>query len=454
MKIKYLLFIATSLIVLISCDTNSKSENLDFIKKEQIKPIENLNTSSINLLPSISGNDRIYFVNRNGNDPFSTFRVSTSITEALKNIEDDMEYYSSLDNPFSYKDVTLIIQAGIYGTESNETYPLVFPENIHIKGEGNVTIQNLDYLDGSMDNDIMNLLNIIFATEYDPLIILGDNTIVDFLTINAGDGIGVLIENNASAVLKKSTILNSKIGIRTKDNSSIVIMSSKINSNYIGIETGDTSKAIIKGVKIFDNQIGIRSLQSSKLQFIDKNSISNNKNCGLYDKGVGFDLILSDQIEWEVPIVYDICQGGVSIASEKNRNIIFQTVYDNIKLFSNVAEINLTYPAHKSSVTTTTPNIKWIPTPDNINTTVVIFNSLPIVNKNKIINKEDVVWYWDSNSNTKNIGNLKYSDGVSKGSLLNGKGYYYVVMEKDKSQTKVTAASPVYFFTINGNYTK
>ena len=454
MKIRFAFFITISLIIFTACESNSKSKNIDFINKENTNHIENLDVSDSMLLPSTLGDDRVYYVNRNGDDPHNTFQVYRSITEALKNIVADINYSSMLDNPFSYKDVTLIIQEGIYGEESNETYPLIFPENMKIKGEGNVIIKNLDYLLLNIDKDVTTLLHIIFANDYEPLIILKNNVILDSVNLYAGDGIGVMIENNNSAILKNSNIFKSEIGIKTKDNSKIVMMNSDIYDNVIGIEVSDNSEANIKGVKIFNNQIGLKTLQSSKLQFADKNLIKENTLCGLYDKGIGNDLVLSDQIEWDVPYVYDDCQNGVSIASDKNRNIIFQFLPEYIKLFSNVPEVGLIYPKHNSSITTTSPNIKWTPTPDNINTRVIIMNSLPIVNNNQIINIEDTVWYWDSASNPRKLGNVSYADGQFKGKLLNGKGYYYVVLEMNKAQTKVTAASLVNFFTVVGTYTK
>ena len=81
-------------------------------------------------------------------------------------------------------------------------------------------------------------------------------------------------------------------------------------------------------------------------------------------------------------------------------------------------------------------------------------NSLPIVNNNQIINIEDTVWYWDSTSDPKKLGSVSYSDGRFKGKLINGKGYYYVVLEMNKSKTEVTAASPINFFTVIGDYFK
>lgn len=439
--------------IFISCDSNKKSNNLDFINNEQATPAKTIDANNTIFLPSTFGNDRIYYVNRNGDDPHSTFRVSTSITRALKNIAEEMDFNDLLD-PFTYEDVTLIIQEGIYGEETNETFPINFPANMKIVGEGNVTIENLGYLLNKSDNDdeIMNLLNFLLGIEYEPLIKLGNNTILDSINLYAGNGVGILVENNASAILKNSTVLNSKIGIRTKDNAQIIIMNSNLRQNTVGIEASEHSQVTLKGVKILYNAIGLKTLQSSKLQFVDKNRIAHNGLCGLYDKGIGDDLILSDQIEWNVSKIYGACQNGVSIASDNNRNIIFQFLPENIKLFSNVPEISLIYPKHKSSITTTSPNIKWTPTPENINTKVIIMNTLPIVNNNQIINKENIVWYWDSSRNPKKLGNVPYKDGQFKGKLLNGKGYYYVVLEMNKSQTKVTAASLVNFFTVVGDY--
>jgi len=450
-----MILLALSLVIFTACTNNKTAEDLNFITE---KKTETQTTDSW-LLPSTFGSDRVYYVRKNYNIPFNDNLVNTfpSITKALQDIESDIAYSVSIDSPFTYSDITLRIQEGIYGAETNETYPIVFPADLKVIGDGNVTINNIDYfnvdsLDALNDPSMMTAIS-IFENTIHPIIKLSQNTIVDSINVSAGFGIGISVEEGAHAILKNATILKSKTGLSIKDDAKLTILNSDIHDNSLGLEVSDSANAIIKGTKISKNNIGIKSSNISKLQFSDKNLITDNIFCGLYDKGIGSDLVLSDQIEWNVPQIYNQCQHGVSIASNMDRNIIFQEVQDFIKLFSDIPVIDLTYPTHKSSVTTTTPNLIWTPTPNNVITKVVIFNSLPIINTNQIINNANIVWYWNSDADDiKKLGNLQYTDGKSNGTLIKGKGYYYIVLEMNKAQTQITAASPVNFFTVNGNY--
>lgn len=449
------IFIVTFSFSITSCGGgNSTSENLDFIADENETEV-NDTQNDLNL-PITFGSDRVYYVGEPG-DTFDGNFWHASITNALEMIESDINLSIITENPFTYSDVTLKIYEGIYGAESNETYPIVFPADLKIVGEGNVTIHNEDAFNvdtqEQLNDPFIAAIIYLLMTDIEPMIKLGNNTILDSVTINAGYGIGILVENDDQAILKNTNISLSKTGIRVKDSAQLTIVNSDIDENSLGLEVSDTANAIIKGATIEKNDIGIKTTEYSALQFADKNQISDNTYCGLYDRGIGSDLVLSDQIEWDASKIYDECSNGVSIASDRDRNIIFQRVPDDIVLFSDVPQITLLYPEHKSSITTTTPNISWNPTPDNIVTKVAIFNSLPIVNRYQIINQEDIVWYWNSASgDIQKLGNLAYTDGVYNNALIKGKGYYYVVFEMNQSQTEITAVSPVYFFTVNGDF--
>ena len=411
------------------------------------------------VLPTTFGNDRIYYVSRNFDVPSKDNLVNTftSITAALEDIASDMAYATTTNAPFSYADVTLKIKEGLYGAQSHESYPITFPAGLKVIGEGNVTINNVSYFNVDHLNDLNDpsMLTAIAILEntIHPIVKLGDNTIIDSINISAGFGIGIMVEGKTHAIIKNSTIHTSKTGLYIKDDAQLTILNSDIYSNSLGIEVGDSANAIIQGTTISKNDIGIKSSNLSTLQFSDKNRIYDNYYCGLYDRGIGSHLLLSDQIEWDVPHIYTSCQNGVSIASNMDRNIIFQRVPDQIALFSDIPVIALTYPTHKDFITTTTPNIIWNPTPDNVVTKVAIFQTLPIVNAKQVINDENIVWFWSSETgDTNKLGNLSYSDGESHGPLLKGKGYYYVVFEMNKSQTEITASSPVHFFTISGDF--
>ncbi len=434
-----------------ACNSSPSKEVLT-IADEKTTENNTTNIQNYMQLPSTHNKDRTYFVNQTGDDPYYTFRVYRSITDCLKHIA--MDTNLSLD-PFSYKNVTMIIQEGVYSEEdTNETFPLVFPAGMLVKGEGSVIIKQKHKL----PTDVLNLILEVFTADYFPLFIVNNDTIVDSITIEPSNGIGILAENNTSSLLKNVSFINGLVGLKTTDNAKVTLINTNFNNNELGIEASSNSKVVFKGISITENKIGIKTLQQSQLMFTDKNTITDNTFCGLYDKGNGSELVLSNQVFYEInwsygnPKIYDYCQNGVSVASDGYRNILFQKIPDDLVLFSNVPTIKLFYPQHESYITTNKPYISWQPTPDNIVTKVIIFNSFPIVNNNQIINKEDVVWYWDSTSNPKLLGHVKYSDGKSKGALIKGKGYYYVVLEMNKEQTKVTAASNVYYFTVSGDF--
>jgi len=457
MPSKHLLFLAISLVLFNACGSSS-NKTAEEINLKAEGSVQSSVTDSW-FLPSTFGSDRIYYVSRDFNVPHNENLVNTfpSITKALQDIASDINYSISISAPFSYSDVTLRIQEGLYGAETNESYPIVFPADLKVVRDGNVTINNVDYFNVKTREDLNDpsMLTAISILENTirPIIKLSQNTIIDSITVSAGFGIGIMIDNDTHAILKNTTIHTSKTALSIKDDAQLTVLNANIHDNSLGLEVSDGASAIIKATKISKNDIGIQSSNISKLQFADKNIISDNIFCGLYDRGRGSDLVLSKQIVWSVPEIYNRCQNGVSIASNFDRNIIFQEVPDSIKLFSDVPEITLTYPTHKSAISTTTPDIVWVPTPDNVVTKVAIFNSLPIINTNHVINKEDIVWYWDSESDdVKKLGNLHYSDGKSNGSLIKGKGYYCVIFEMNKSQTKITAASTAHFFTVNGNF--
>lgn len=455
-KLTFILYIFYILLIFSSCGSNSTpSENLDFIADEQNESETNQTFESI-ILPNTFGNDHVYYVGEYPEKFDGSFHYA-SITKALDAIEDDINLSNIVGTSFNYNDVTLKIQEGTYGAETNETYPIIFPADIKVQGEGNVTINNVDYLNVNSLKDlndpiVISLISLL-ATDLEPMIKLGNNTILNSVNISAGYGIGIAVESNNQAILKNSTIRTCKTGMRVQDNAQLTILNSNIQGNSLGLEVSDSANVLIKGTSITENEIGIKTSQYSTLQFTDKNLIVDNIYCGLYDRGIGSDLVLSDQIEWDATIIYDECTNGVSISSDRDRNIIFQRVPDNIVLFSDVPRIELNYPEHRSAITTTTPNIDWTPTPNNIITKVAIFNSLPIVNRYQVVNQEDIVWYWNSAADSiKKLGDLQYSDGVSNSALIKGKGYYYIVVEMNESQTEITAASPVYFFTVNGDY--
>ena len=451
--LKVLLFIVVVLIFH-ACgkpDPDHKVEE-NFIENQERQDIEQ-DSSHSSLMPLSLDKNRIYYIDTNYDNYTldQLLRVSFSITSGLEWIERDIDFNSDGDAPFTYRDVTLIIKEGIYSQkETNETFPIIFPEGLMVKGEGTVIIKNEENLTSDKDDDLILFMTDLFGMNYENLIELKNNTLLDSILIEGNLMQGILIRNNTNAIIRNCNVQNSVLGINIQNNANVRIINSHMEGNTKGIKISDNASLDLIGSTITQNDIGIEALHESKLNFIDQNIIKNNTLCSMYDKGYGQNLSLSDQIDWDTNSIHNSCENGVSIATDGSRHMIFQPISITEQLYKNVPLIETRYPIPLSFITTTTPNIKWIPSSDTAETSVAIFKKYPYTYHGKLHNGYDIVWSWDSNklnnpAHMGILGNINYSDGDGK-PLEKGKGYYYVVVEKNQNG-QISGSSYKTFFT-------
>lgn len=437
MKIlKYLIF-GIIIYLLIGCDdASARGESTLYVSPTRTY-IENI---YVNKRTGFDGDRKLGY--GNVTNPFKT------ISYALKN--------NFIEDTFGRKvTVPSIYIAG--GNYTKEIFPINLQKNINLFSYNDESNLSVEIKNNNETTIILNgdnrLSNLIVSSQKGTAILSKEgNNSLNFITIkNSKNGISVL--NSSSLVIKNSIIKdNSHSGVELSNNSSIKLINSEINNSNIGIFISDNATIDI----------------NSK-----NNKIKENRQCDFFTNG--YNDIKLQGIEWDKNIfdfnIETSCIDGNNIVNVGEGVVSYQTLpnEENItvieQLFLNAKNrINIISPKFEEAISTVTPTIKYSNNLDNKYLMVTIFNKIPKVIDNEIINSNDIFWYWHTGMrmNNSSMGIIDYTDGQNliDGEINNekridvlpldkGRSYYLAIWEWDSENAiDIVSSSSVSIFYI------
>ena len=381
--------------------------------------------------------------------PFKT------ISYAIKN--------SSLEDVF-YNRTKVYIAGGKYNKENGEIFPINLPKGISL-----LTYNDDSNLSVEIDNSTSIEKNTNIA------IILNGNNRLSNLKISSLSTAVLSKEGNNSLLF--TTITNSKNAITLQNNSYLTIVNSIIeNNSHSGIELSNTSTLKLLNSEINSSNIGIFVSDSATIDGDSKSSkIRQNRECDFFTDG--YSDIKLQGIEWDDNI-FDFnlkrtCTDGNNIVNIGEGTISYQTmpIEDNTftseeQLFINAKnKIILLSPKFEETIFTPEPTIKYSNSLNSKYIMVTIWNKIPKVTDNKIINPKDIFWYWHTGMKMDNssMGIINYKDGKNpiNGDINNenkekpvslkaGRAYYIAIWEWDsKNAIEVVSSSSISIFYIS-----
>jgi len=350
---------------------------------------------------------------------------------------------------------SIYIAGGNYTKENGEMFPINLPKGINL----------LTYDDDSNRSVEIN------ATQM-AIILNGDNRLSNLL-VSSQNSTAILSKDGNNS-LNFTTIKDSKNAISILNSSSLVIKNSIIRDNsHSGIELSDNSTVKLINSEINNSNIGIFISDSATVDINSKNSkIKQNKQCDFFTDG-NSDIKLQG-IEWDDDIfefnIKTSCTNGNNIVNVGEGRVSYQTIPNEElitreQLFPSAKNrINILSPKFEEAISTLNPTIKYSNNLDSKYIMLTIWNKIPKVIDNKIINSKDIFWYWHTGMKMDNssMGIIDYTDGRnpiegdinSKNEnkpipLKKGRAYYIAIWEWDSQDAiEIVSSSSVSIFYV------
>lgn len=341
-----------------------------------------------------------------------------------------------------HTDYTIYMAEGNYTKKTGEDFPINIPSYVKIKEfESN----KKDVLIRGFGKSHINF------TDKNITLILNKESSLNSIVIEGNlstNNIGIHAYQDSS--IEFSKIKNSYIGIYIEEN--MIINNSSIVLNHYGLEAQSSAAITLNNTNIYSNKIGF-FLRSNSLT-TNASEIRYNQHCNLlYDSHS--DLHIKG-IRWNTNILHleksNECLHQQDIVEIGNGSIQYLVnLRENTFLFNNedIDHISIEQPSFGALIDSKKPTIEITPTKHKL-FKVGVFKNKPIVENNEIINKEDLVWTWDTsmrkdpNSFTQYI---PFNEG--KGYLNSGQHYYISLWGWDNQGLKINLTSTISYFVID-----
>ncbi len=383
---------------------------------------------------------------------------SGSLTSPLKTLTTAIEK-SKKDSRSIY------ISAGEYSVKSGEIFPLVIPENV-----GVFKYQDTD--DNNISSDVVILGSGLSDLSSNPVaFIMNGASKLYNLTINPEGGVGVISRSGVNEIFGNK-ITNGIVGISIKNKATTKIFSSRVtNNSHAAIEIGGESLAIVIHSDISNNNVGFILTESGMLKTNDGGKsgasfVGSNNKCDFYTESSN-SLDLSAFIWDNDPFEFNIdleCKNGSNLVNGGTGSVDYQFIPDESGSLFRANKIIKTFsPEFGETIYSTKPSMSFT----GYNNKLVmnaVWKEMPRVVDNKIVNIEDIVWFWHSGMQNSPIGYVTYESGkYPKDGNLNpkdvstlepapplekGRAYYWAVWEWDDSGVKIDASSSISYFKV------
>lgn len=384
----------------------------------------------------------------------------------------DLSGNGSKDNPYktlSYalaapsSQKTIQLADGLYDSENSEKFPITVPADKTIIGNADDPTAVVVSGAGTFTSSVImspQLVNIVLG---------GDNSVLSNITVRSEGGIAVWDENDISAqtTIFNSIVIDSERGIVSANASTMIIADTTISGNDTGIELLNSSASILVSSNITDNVVGM-TIQDEAMPLFNfftsgsANIISNNSACDL--RHLGSNDFSAIGVLWDDDVfdftISDTCSDGANIVIFGLGAITYQFIpNEDSPIFPGTNLITVDSPAFGEVIFTQEPNFVW--TPNSSNTTVlVVMDHPPALNFSRIVNIEQISWFWHQGLGSGSQGMVSFSDGARLNSekiddtspavpLEKGRSYYWAIWEWNEDNAQIISSSALNYFRIS-----